>query len=167
MVAINSNYQWWSANYAKGKGSLFFIWLRCYHKGAYVCAVSRACGGNRQGTGVEDAVAVLMNIQLYLEIFLLSCGQVKWFHFRECFQYCVTQFAFHSVGWQLTAAPWPSTTLEWRICWWPLFSDHSHSTEAEVMPLQPPLHVPQLPSMPAIGKISALAKDIEKESEEK
>ena len=65
-----------SANYAMGKGNLFYIWLHRYHKGAYVYPVSRACGGTRQDIGVKGAVAILMNIPLYLEflVWRLKCG---------------------------------------------------------------------------------------------
>ena len=35
------------------------------------------------------------------------------------------------------------------------------------VPERPPSHVPDLPNMQAVGKISALAKEIEKESKEK
>ena len=56
-----------SANYAKGKGSMFTDWMRRYHPGAYLYPVSRACGGSRQDIGVEGACAIFMNIPHYLQ----------------------------------------------------------------------------------------------------
>ena len=65
-----------TANYAKGKGSLFMDYMRRYHPTAYLYSISRACGGARQDIGVEGAIAVLMNIPYYLEflIWRFRCG---------------------------------------------------------------------------------------------
>ena len=65
-----------TANYAKGKGSMFLDYMKRYHPNAYLYPMSRACGGSRQDIGVEGAVAVLMNIPCYLEfvVWRISCG---------------------------------------------------------------------------------------------
>ena len=51
-----------TANYAKGKGSMFYDYMKRYHPNCYLYPMSRACGGSRQDIVVEGAVAVLMNI---------------------------------------------------------------------------------------------------------
>ena len=65
-----------TANYAKGKVSMFMDYMCRYHPTAYLYPVSRACGGSRQDIGVEVAVSVIMNIPYYLEflIWIMSCG---------------------------------------------------------------------------------------------
>ena len=62
-----------TANYAKGKGSMFLDWMRRYHPTAHLYLVVRACGGSRQDIG---AVPVLMNITYYLEflVWRFRCG---------------------------------------------------------------------------------------------
>ena len=42
-----------SANYMKGRGSIFYDYVRRYHPTSYLYPVSRACGGSRQDIGVE------------------------------------------------------------------------------------------------------------------
>ena len=63
-------------NYAKGKGSMFFNYMRFFHPTAYLYIITRACGGARQDVGVEGACSVLMNIPYYLEflIWRFCCG---------------------------------------------------------------------------------------------
>ena len=65
-----------TANYAKGKGSMFQDYMKRYHPMAYLYPVARACGGSRQDIGVEGAIAVLMNLPHYLEflIWRMQCG---------------------------------------------------------------------------------------------
>ena len=65
-----------TANYAKGKGSMFMDYMRRYHPTAYLYSVARACGGSRQDIGTEGAIPVLMNIPFYLEflIWRMRCG---------------------------------------------------------------------------------------------
>ena len=65
-----------TANYAKGKGSMFMDYMRHYHPTSYLYPVSQSCGGSRQDLGVEGAVAVIMNIPHELEflIWRMSCG---------------------------------------------------------------------------------------------
>ena len=65
-----------TANYAKGKGSIFDYYMNTYHQSAYLYPVSRACGGSRQDIGVEGAIAVLMNLPYYLEFLMwrYRCG---------------------------------------------------------------------------------------------
>ena len=66
-----------TANYLKGKGSMFLDWMRRYHPGAYLYSIVRACGGTRQDIGAEGACPVLMNIPYYLEflIWRFRCGR--------------------------------------------------------------------------------------------
>ena len=40
------------ANYAKGKGKQFMVWMKKKHPGAYLYAVAQVCGGSRQDLGV-------------------------------------------------------------------------------------------------------------------
>jgi len=56
-----------TANYAKGKGSMFMDYMRCYHSLAYLYSICRACGRSRQDIGVKGAVPVLMNVPYYFE----------------------------------------------------------------------------------------------------
>ena len=64
-----------TANYSKGKGSMFVDYMRRYHPTAYLYPVSRACGVSRQYIGVEVVVVVIMSIPHYLEliIWIMSC----------------------------------------------------------------------------------------------
>ena len=64
------------ANYTKGKGSMYYDYMRRYHQGVYLFPVSRACGGARQDIGVEGAVPPIMNIPYFLEFlsWRMSCG---------------------------------------------------------------------------------------------
>ena len=65
-----------TANYSKGKGSMFMDYMRRYHPTSYLYPVYRAWGGSRQDIGVEGAVAVIMNIPHYFELLIwrMSCG---------------------------------------------------------------------------------------------
>ena len=65
-----------TANYSKGKGSMFLDWMRRYHPGAYLYSIVCACGGTCQDIGAEGAYPVLMNIPYYLEflIWRFRCG---------------------------------------------------------------------------------------------
>ena len=64
-----------TANYSKGKRSIFMEYMCHYHPTAYLYPVSWAFGGSRQEIGVEVAVAVFMNITHYLEFLfrIMSC----------------------------------------------------------------------------------------------
>jgi hypothetical protein len=44
-----------TANYAKGRGKLFFTFMNDNHPGAYLYPICRACGGARQDLSVEGA----------------------------------------------------------------------------------------------------------------
>ena len=55
-----------TANYAKGKGTMFMDWMNRYHCYSYLYPVARAYGGSRQDIGVEGAGPILMNIPYYL-----------------------------------------------------------------------------------------------------
>ena len=63
-----------TANYAKGKGSMFLDYIRRFHAMAHLYPILRACGGSRQDIGVEGACAVLMNIPQYLDFLVWRMG---------------------------------------------------------------------------------------------
>ena len=50
--------------------------MNCYHPTAYIYAVSQACGGSLQDIGVENAIAVLINVPYYQDFLIrrMRCG---------------------------------------------------------------------------------------------
>ena len=76
LLCVIEEYSGGTAKYAKWKGYMIMDYKCRYHPTAYLYPVSWSCGGLRQDIGVEDAVAVLMNIPHYpeLPIWRMSCG---------------------------------------------------------------------------------------------
>ena len=62
--AVDKYFQGTTANYAKGKGSMFFNYTRCFHPTVYMYIITQACGGARQYVGIEGTCSVLMNIPI-------------------------------------------------------------------------------------------------------
>ena len=65
-----------TANYTKGKCSIFYDYVCRYHPTAYLYPIARACGRSHQDIGVEGAIAVLMNLLHHLEFMMwrMRCG---------------------------------------------------------------------------------------------
>ena len=76
LIRVIEKYFGVTANYAKGKGSMFMYYMNTFHPDAYLFHVARACGGTRQDIGTEGAVPILMNIPYYLEflVWRMMCG---------------------------------------------------------------------------------------------
>ncbi len=66
-----------TANYAKGKGNMWYHWLGTCHSTDYIFPFARACGGSRQDIATEAAVPVLMNLSPMLEFLLQQKSKTK------------------------------------------------------------------------------------------
>ena len=120
-----------TANYVKGKGSVFMYYMRRYHPTAYLYPGSRACGGLLQDIGIAGEVTVLMNIPHYLDFliwkmscggdgilektFISFCGQLKWCHSYVSFLSCTSLSIYLYDGLPETAATSESMVLELHI----------------------------------------------------